>query len=335
MNSWDFLKSALFQYDAEKVHEVMVDGLCRIGTLSPYLLDLVSGSKVLKKTKHFISFAGKKLYSPVGLAAGFDKNALLIPYLPHLGFSFAEIGSVTLRAQSGNPKPRLFRGDDLLFNRMGFNNDGAEVIAKRMSQYEVPDSFVLGVNIGLNKDSSHEVAADEYLQTFQMLYEYGDYFVVNVSSPNTPGLRDLQSVSNIEKIFSSLKKYKSKKSVFLKLAPELDEETKNTFFEKAQDIGIDGFVLTNTLKGERESLVGGWSGKCLTEISREALRHAKLKSKLPIISVGGIMSVDEALRRKELGADLVQIYTGWIFRGPRFPEDIRQAWFREKLQGVS
>ncbi len=326
MKVWDIFKSGLFKCDAEEIHNFSVKAVQSLGNLNPKLLEALSGASL--RSDNSILFAGKNLLSPVGLAAGFDKNAVLVPYLPHLGFGFAEIGSVTLRSQEGNSKPRLARGDDELFNRMGFNNDGAEKVAQRLSTYKVPSDFALGINIGLNKDTPHVQAAEEYLASFKILYPYGDYFVVNVSSPNTPGLRDLQQVGEIEKIFKALKLYRSDKLIYLKLAPELDDETRNSFYEDASKIGIDGFVLTNTLKGERDGMVGGWSGRPLTQISRDALAHAKSKTTLPVISVGGIMSTDEAVRRKQLGAELIQIYTAWIFRGPRFPQALKDAWFR-------
>jgi len=328
MKLWDFFKPALFNFDAEKIHEMTLKGLVNAGKYSPLSLRLLSGTKTKNESDEFISFVAKKLYSPVGLAAGFDKNAILLPYLEQLGFSFAEIGSVTLRAQEGNPKPRLFRGEELLFNRMGFNNDGAETIAKRIESYSLSDNFALGINIGLNKETLHSEAASEYLESFKILFPYGDYFVVNVSSPNTPGLRDLQQIGETEKIFRALKSYKTAKPVYLKLAPELDQDSREIFYKRSAEIGIDGFVLTNTLKGERAGLVGGWSGKSLTELSRTILAHASQYSKVPLISVGGIMNIAEALERKKLGANLIQIYTGWVFRGPRFPNQIKNAWFK-------
>ncbi|MEZ4815160.1 MAG: quinone-dependent dihydroorotate dehydrogenase [Bdellovibrionota bacterium] len=324
---WNNFKSFLFNFDAEKVHDLSVETILRLGNLSPLLLETASGHR--SDLSYPVKFLGKTLHSPLGLAAGFDKNALLVPYLPALGFSFAEIGSVTLRAQSGNTKPRLFRGDDVLFNRMGFNNDGAECVARRLESYSNSPHFLLGVNIGLNKETPHEKAPEEYAETFKILSSYGDYFVINVSSPNTPGLRDLQEVSEIEKIFSKLKAHRSDKPLYLKLASEVSIETREEFYRRASEMGIDGFVLTNTLKGEREGLVGGWSGECLRLPAREALLHARQHTKLPLISVGGIMDVDEAIERLRLGASLIQIYTGWIFRGPRFPSQINERYARE------
>ncbi len=334
--AWNFFKKALFAFDAEEVHEHFVSAVQRIGALSPDLLSLVTGStqsNLQTTSAQTIDFADKKMQTPVGLAAGFDKNALLLEYLPNLGFSFAEVGSVTLRPQSGNDKPRLFRGENSLFNRMGFNNDGAEVIAERILsiQNKLPQDFVVGINLGINKEVKPEDAATAYQQTYEIMRDCGDYFAINLSSPNTPGLRDLQTLSHIEKIFNSLKKVSNaQKKIFLKLAPELDKETLRDFYTQATKLGIDGFILTNTLKGEREKLVGGWSGAPLTEIARSALEFAKENTSLPLISVGGIMSREEALKRLQRGAVAIQIYTGWIFNGPRFPSRIAAEWRKQQ-----
>jgi dihydroorotate dehydrogenase len=209
---------------------------------------------------------------------------------------------------------------------MGFNNEGAEVVARRISDYQISENFSVGINIGLNKDSPHEKAPSEYTMSFDILKSYGDYFVVNVSSPNTPGLRALQQLNSIEKIFSSMKKTSSSQPIFLKLAPELEEDVLSEFFSRAAELGIGGFVLTNTLGGKREGSNGGWSGAPLSELSRARLAFARSRSSLPLISVGGIMDTSEAVKRKKLGASLIQIYTGWIFGGPRFPLQLAQAW---------
>lgn len=323
---WNLLKPLIFSFDAEKVHDLSLKSIESMGAFRPQVLEWISGQAHIPELSHDISFLGKTLKSPVGLAAGFDKNAKILPYLIHLGFSSAEIGSVTLRPQGGNSKPRLFRGDQSLFNFMGFNNEGAEAVAQRLSDFQIPKSFSVGINIGLNKDTPHEKAAEEYAESFNILKSFGDYFVVNVSSPNTPGLRSLQHLNSIEKIFSSLKKVSTSQSIFLKLAPELEEDVLSDFFARSSDLGIDGFVLTNTLGGKREGNNGGWSGAPLTELSRARLAFARSRTSLPIVSVGGIMDTAEAIKRKELGANLIQIYTGWIFGGPRFPLQLAQAW---------
>lgn len=323
---WNFLKPLIFSFDAEKVHDFSLKSIECLGAFRPQVLEWISGQAKISELSQDVSFLGKTLKSPVGLAAGFDKNAKILPYLIHLGFSSAEIGSVTLRPQGGNPKPRLFRGDQRLFNFMGFNNEGAEAVARRLSDYEISKNFSVGINIGLNKDTPHEKVAEEYAESFDILKSFGDYFVVNVSSPNTPGLRSLQQLNSIEKIFSSMKKVSSSQRIFLKLAPELEEDVLNEFFSRASELGIDGFVLTNTLGGNREGSNGGWSGAPLSELSCSLLAFARSRTSLPLISVGGIMDAAEAVKRKKLGASLIQIYTGWIFGGPRFPLQLAQAW---------
>lgn len=327
---WNLIKKPAFKVDAEQMHEWAVKLISMMGNRSPKLLETLtqSGSIAVSSGPGF-EFFGKSLKTPVGLAAGFDKNAVLLPHLPHMGFSFAEIGSVTLRAQPGNPKPRLFRGEESLFNFMGFNNDGAEVVAKRLSEYKLPQNFAVGINLGLNKDTAHSDAATEYAQTFAYLKPFGDYFVVNISSPNTQDLRNLQTLEHVENIFNAIKRNSSNKKIFLKLSPELDQNVMEEIFEYAYRMGIDGFVLTNTLKGERGDKSGGWSGRPLTELSLNALKFARPKTTLPLVSVGGIMSVEDALARKHAGADLIQIYTSWVFRGPTFPAELSKAWLKD------
>lgn len=323
---WNLLKPFVFSFDAENVHELSLKFIENLGATRPQVLEWVSGQEKIFDLSENISFLGKNLRGPVGLAAGFDKNARILPYLIHLGFSSAEIGSVTLRPQMGNPKPRLFRGNQKLFNFMGFNNEGAEVIAQRLSRHQLSENFLVGINIGLNKDTPHEQAAVEYARSFDILKSFGDYFVINVSSPNTPGLRALQDLTAIEKIFSALKRTSSNRPIFLKLAPELEEASLSEFFVRALQLGIDGFVLTNTLGGVREENRGGWSGTPLTELSRDRLTFARSQTSLPIISVGGIMNPQEAFERKKRGANLIQIYTGWVFGGPRFPLELSRGW---------
>jgi dihydroorotate dehydrogenase len=338
MMNWNLVKALLFKLDAEKAHNLSVSLIRALGQISPHLLESLSSphswgvAEVNGLPLDFKipqEFCGKKITAPLGLAAGFDKNALLVPYLPYLGFSAVEIGSVTLRAQEGNPKPRLFRSEQALFNCMGFNNDGAEEVTKRLEESGLPDDFVLGVNLGLNKTTPHENAAKEYAECFSLLKNLGDYFVVNVSSPNTPGLRDLQSLKNLEKIFSALKAVSCEKKIFLKLAPELSPSDREEIYLKAGEVGIDGFVLCNTLRGELKSrdltFSGGWSGLPLVQLSRSLLEEAKNKTALPIISVGGVNTLDEFLTRVKMGASLVQIYTSWIFNGPAFPPHIQRV----------
>jgi dihydroorotate dehydrogenase len=268
--------------------------------------------------------------SRVGLAAGFDKDAELVTALPSLGFGFAEIGTVTPRPQPGNDRPRLFRDPSRgsLFNRMGFNGAGADVVSRRLARVkdQLSADFRIGVNLGKNKDTSLEDAASDYAKAASYFQDLADYMVVNVSSPNTPGLRSLQTLEALKPIVTAVNgvigKWSRRPPLLLKLAPELSGENLAHLIQQIEawkDEHIDGWILTNTLGGELQGLVGGWSGGLLTENSRKSLKDARAVSRLPIVSVGGIMSEEEALERRRLGADLIQIYSGWIYKGPSFP----------------
>ncbi len=276
--------------------------------------------------------------SPVGLAAGFDKNAELLGALSHLGFGFAEIGTVTPYGQLGNPKPRLIRDihAHTLFNCMGFNGQGAEVVAQNLRAArlsgEIPIHFRVGVNLGKNKETSAENAASDYGTAARFFENLSDYLVINVSSPNTPGLRDLQTTDSLKKIIEAVQKvilgWKSTPPLLLKLAPELESEKLKEILHLGERSGIAGFVLTNTWGGEWKNspsevpLRGGWSGRNLSQVSLDRLREAKSYSSLPVISVGGIMNREDARARFSAGASLIQVYTGWIYGGPRFPADL-------------
>ncbi|NUM31887.1 MAG: quinone-dependent dihydroorotate dehydrogenase [Bacteroidetes bacterium] len=280
--------------------------------------------------------AGVKFKNIVGLAAGFDKDAKYIDQFALLGFGFIEIGTITPRAQPGNDKPRIFRlkKDNALINRMGFNNNGADEAVKNLKK--VKADITIGGNIGKNKITPNEEAFKDYLYCFEKLYDYVDYFVVNVSSPNTPGLRELQEKSSLEKIFVTLfnkrNEYidegKLKKPVFLKIAPDLEKSQLDDIAELVNLLKIDGLIATNTtidranLKSDQNLINslgnGGLSGKPLKNKSDEILKYviSKLGNKTPIIGVGGIHSADDALDKIKSGAAAVQLYTGFIYEGP-------------------
>jgi dihydroorotate dehydrogenase len=275
--------------------------------------------------------------SPVGLAAGFDKDAEILAALPAMGFGFAEIGTVTPRPQPGNERPRLFRDPARasLFNRMGFNGLGAEIVSSNLAEVRphLPEGFRVGVNIGKNKDTSLDRAAEDYRKAIRPFKDLADYVVINVSSPNTPGLRSLQTVESLTPIVSEvqeeLAQWRRTTPVLLKLAPELRGEDLKAVILALEARKISGWVLTNTLAGTIDtpsgSLAGGWSGGAVTEPARLSLQEVRSISQLPIISVGGILSAEEAQVRLDLGANLIQIYSGWIYRGPTFPRDIKKA----------
>ena len=332
---WNWLKSILFLMDAEKVHHrviCIVRSLNR-SRLGKGVLQIISGSSDYNSNPGSDKLvAGIRFHSPVGLAAGFDKNADILTALPHLGFGFAEIGTVTPRPQNGNPLPRLFRDPerDSIFNCMGFNGDGAEIIAGRVENARslLPSDFRVGINVGKNKDTPLGSADRDYVAAVRPFRGLADYIAVNVSSPNTPGLRSLQSLEALKPIIEGVNHeisgWKSRPPLFLKLAPEVSGDQLSEILSSAEVWGVDGWILTNTLAGEwsknvNPSLSGGWSGRILRDLSLSVLKQARTSTKLPIISVGGIHSVEEAQDRLNEGADLIQIYTGWVFSGPSFP----------------
>jgi dihydroorotate dehydrogenase len=273
---------------------------------------------------------------PVGLAAGFDKNAELLDIAQDLGFSFIEVGTVTPKAQIGNDKPRLFRvpSKEALFNRMGFNNKGSEYVFHQLKKFKEKQKkskgkncLKVGVNIGKNKDTPMDLAPQDYALLARKFAFLADYLVVNVSSPNTAGLRDLQELKKLEPIVKSvLAEARSATNnpcpIFLKLAPELSGEVLKETIQATETWGIQGFVLSNTLAGEHQGLQGGWSGALLRDIGLNNLKLAREVTQLPLISVGGIMNEADAQTRLREGAALVQIYSGWIYRGPSFPSEI-------------
>jgi dihydroorotate dehydrogenase len=286
--------------------------------------------------KHIEMFLGLNFYNPMGLAAGFDKNAKYLNELSSLGFGFVEIGTVTPLPQSGNDKPRLFRlpKDECIINRMGFNNDGLEVIKQRLVNR--PADLIVGGNIGKNKVTPNENAKDDYLKCFVGLYQLVDYFVVNVSSPNTPNLRELQDKKPLSEILLALMEERKnfiakgniQKPILLKIAPDLTQSQLDDVIEIVQSTGIDGLVATNTTisrdnlvtaKTEVEQMgAGGLSGKILSEKSTEILAYIKQKSnnQIPVIGVGGIHSAQTGQEKINASASLIQIYTGFIYGGP-------------------
>jgi len=319
----------LFLLPPEKVHYLTMK-LLKWPLATRIFPGTVAGEKTLGK-----QVAGLWFPNPIGLAAGFDKNARWIPLLAQLGFGHIEIGTVTPKPQDGNPKPRLFRlpKDHALINRMGFNNDGADVIAERLSQLDRSNLKVLiGGNIGKNKVTPNEEATSDYLYCFGKLFDHVDYFVVNVSSPNTPGLRELQEKESLAQLLHAVQAANllkpAPKPVFLKIAPDLTYEQIDEIIGIVTEVGITGIIATNTtlsrdgLKSHVEEVekcgAGGLSGAPLSQVSQGILWY--LKSKCPkdmvLISSGGLMHAHQTQKRLDAGADLVQLYTGFIYEGP-------------------
>jgi len=336
---YKIIRNFLFLFDPEKVHYFSMNGLkflCKIGFIKAFL-------KKSFQSKNPKTILGLHFTNPVGLGAGFDKNASYLTELETLGFGFVEIGTVTPKPQDGNEKPRLFRlpKDKALINRMGFNNDGVEVIANRLSIWRKKNpntSLIIGGNIGKNKITENEDAWKDYEICFNGLFEFVDYFVVNVSSPNTPGLRALQEKDALKNIFSVLQKSnqsrKNPKKILLKIAPDLTIEQVNDIIDLSVEINLDGLIVSNTtidrsdLITDKNSIekigVGGLSGLPVKSKSTELIKYINTKTddKLCIIGSGGIFNGKDAKDKIEAGASLVQVWTGFVYEGPSIAKRI-------------
>lgn len=333
---YQILKPILFQLPPEKAHHIVFSSL-RFLLNSParILIKQIWGNTPSRP----VSLAGLKFRHPVGLAAGFDKDGLLYPHWSDLGFSFAELGTVTPKPQSGNEKPRLFRlpKDQALINRMGFNNLGADALAQRLSSR--PKDLIIGGNIGKNKATPNEEAVSDYLFCMQKLAPFVDYFTLNISSPNTPGLRALQEKEPLRKLISEVISYskslENTRPVFVKIAPDLEEFALGELIEVLVSEGVQGVVATNTTLSRAglqsdASLIqqaGGLSGKPVRNKSTEVIRfiHRQTSGQLPIIGVGGIFNPADALEKMEAGASLIQLYTGYVYEGPALVRKIGKA----------
>lgn len=337
----------LFLLDAEKAHYFtfsLVRFLSKIGFSGIFRSFYVVNDKSLER-----EVFGLKFKNPVGLAAGFDKNAVLFNEFSNFGFGFVEIGTLTPKPQDGNPKPRLFRlkADQAIINRMGFNNAGVFDAVERLKKEH---RVLIGGNIGKNKVTPNDEATKDYLICFDALFDHVDYFAINVSSPNTPGLRELQDKEPLTALLKELKKENSKlainknvkeKAILLKIAPDLTDSQLLDIIDIVADTKIDGVIATNTTI-ERQNLKsdlifteekGGLSGKPLVNRSTEVIRFLADKSgkAFPIIGVGGIHSAEDALEKIEAGADLVQLYTGFIYEGPALVKRINKAILKSNI----
>ncbi|HMG94024.1 MAG TPA: quinone-dependent dihydroorotate dehydrogenase [Chryseolinea sp.] len=335
-----FLRPVLFLVDPEKIHHFVFSFLKWSGKI-PGVKALLRLLYCLEDKSLEKKILGITFKNPVGLAAGFDKDAALIDEAACLGFGFVEIGTLTPKPQPGNDKPRLFRlpADQALINRMGFNNRGVQEAVERLRTRR--SKVIVGGNIGKNKVTENENAIDDYRVCFEALYEHVDYFVVNVSSPNTPGLRALQEKEPLRNLLASIKTLSlskvTKKPVLLKIAPDLTDGQLDDVIGIVKETGTDGIIATNTTIS-REQLQtdntvlekignGGLSGKPLTSRATEVIRYlrAGFGPGFPIIGVGGIMTAADALDKLDAGADLVQLYTGFIYEGPALIKRINKA----------
>jgi dihydroorotate dehydrogenase len=323
-----FLKPILFAMDPEQVHELAITTLETLSRL-PWLLDRIPrpGDQRLNR-----EVFGLRFPNPIGLAAGFDKNGLALPAWEALGFGFIEVGTITAQGQPGNPRPRIFRIPEMkaLINRLGFNNEGVEKVAMRLGRLRQSSAWPnipVGINIGKSRIVPLEHAVADYLRSFQRLRELGDYFVLNVSSPNTPDLRKLQEKAAIGELFQEIQQQNQGKPLLVKIAPDLTLDQLDQVLMLAEEYQLAGVVATNTTIDqqtvpENKRQTGGLSGRPLRARSLEMLSHIKRHSSLPVISVGGIMNEDDAKERFDAGAELVQIYTGFVYRGPALIREI-------------
>ncbi|MBK8622085.1 MAG: quinone-dependent dihydroorotate dehydrogenase [Saprospiraceae bacterium] len=333
-----FVKPILFLFPPEKAHKITITlwhGILSVPLISGIVKWWFRDNNPSLVKKVF----GLSFPNPVGLAAGFDKDGKYFEDMVHLGFGFIEIGTVTPKPQGGNPVPRLFRlpEDKALINRMGFNNDGVDAMVKRLKSRK-NSGCIIGGNIGKNKDTPNENALEDYKICLHKLYDFVDYFVVNVSSPNTPGLRSLQEKVPLTEILTGLKKeidLKSvKKPVLLKIAPDLTNEQLDDIIDIVITSHTDGIIATNTtidrngLKSDTEDIgAGGLSGSPVKNRSTEVIRYLSVKSKgkIPIIGVGGISDIADVKEKMEAGASLIQIYTGLIYKGPMMVKNIKKS----------
>lgn len=325
----DILRPCLFRLDAETAHHLALTGL----KLTPApVLRALFGAAVKKPVRLF----GVTFPNPVGLAAGMDKNAGVLGAWEALGFGFVEAGTVTARAQPGNDKPRCFRypRQQALINRMGFNNPGAEAVARTLSSLKSScrwPRIPVGLNIGKSKVTPLGEAASDYAASFRHLLPYGDFFVINVSSPNTPGLRQLQDRESLAAIIRTLKEIDPAKPLLVKIAPDLPDDAVREMAGLAEEEGLAGLIATNTtldhssVPAENDQ-TGGLSGSPLLPRSTQVLRILRGHTDLPIIASGGVMSAESAREKLDAGASLVQIYTGFIYRGPGLIRDIVGIW---------
>ena len=331
----------LFLFDPEKIH-TFTFFLIKVFFKIPILGFIIESFYKVENPKLVRKLFGLTFENPVGIAAGFDKNATHISEFEKFGFGFIEIGTVTPKPQHGNPKKRLFRlkEDTAIINRMGFNNDGVTKIKNRLKKnYNV----LIGGNIGKNKVTPNSQAKNDYIICFKELYNYVDYFVVNVSSPNTPGLRELQSKEFLNDLFIDLNKLRSnetiKKPILIKISPDLSKEKILEILEVIDNNNIDGIIATNTtidypnLKSKNKNETGGLSGAPLYAKSNEVISFISKKTngKLPIIGVGGISTPEQAVKKIEAGAHLIQLYTGIIYEGPGIVRKINKKLLNQEL----
>lgn len=318
------VRPLLFSLDPEKAHHLALASLRAASAFPPLLATLRRFQPPLQPSKVF----GLDFPNPLGLAAGFDKNGVALPAWEALGFGFVEIGTVTAKAQPGNPKPRIFRHPEqqALINRLGFNNEGADAVAARLGKLRANGRWPkipIGINIGKSRGTELALAADDYAYSFRRLRDFADYVVLNVSSPNTAGLRSLQNEQELRGLLQQISAENNAPSrpILVKIAPDLSFVELESLLVACEENGIAGIVATNTTLDHSalpaaRGQTGGLSGRPLREKSTASVRTIRARSALPIIGVGGIFDAASAREKLEAGAELVQVYTGFIYRGP-------------------
>ncbi len=329
-----FVRPLLFSLDAEAAHHLTI-ALLRGASRVDLALQAFQSFQPAPKPK---TVFGLTFRNPIGLAAGLDKNGVALPAWEALGFGFIEIGTVTAKAQSGNPKPRVFRFPEqaALINRLGFNNDGADAIADRLQKLRASGrwpSVPLGINIGKSRETPLEKTTDDYLYSFQLLREFADYIVINVSSPNTPGLRELQGREALTQLLRAVREKNkiARKPVLIKISPDLSSNELNEVIATSEENEAAGIIATNTTLDHSSIPApfdeeGGLSGVPLREKSTALIRAISAKSAIPVIASGGISDVQSAREKFEAGASLLQIYTAYIYRGPGLLREIARGW---------
>ncbi|WP_073096488.1 quinone-dependent dihydroorotate dehydrogenase [Cyclobacterium lianum] len=334
------IKPILFTQNPESAHHITFSLIKRLFNL-PVIRSVIQSAFAYEHQDLEREVFGLKFKNPIGLAAGFDKDARLIDEMSLLGFGFIEIGTLTPKAQPGNPRPRLFRlpKDQALINRMGFNNGGVAAAVERLKKRK--SGILVGGNIGKNKDTPNDHALDDYLYSLHALHPHVDYFVINVSSPNTPNLRELQEKEPLKRLLFAVKSaadhYPRKRPILLKIAPDLSDNQLDDIIAIVTETKIDGVIATNTTVTREgletsEKLVGkigagGLSGKILKKRSTEVIRYLTSRSgnAFPVIGVGGIFTAEDALEKLDAGASLVQVYTGMIYEGPAMVKRLKMG----------
>jgi len=317
---YPLIRSLLFRLDAESAHEFTVRQMVRLQGIPLVLRAVAAMHRVPPRPRQLW---GLTFNTPIGIAAGFDKNAVMMPFLAALGFGFLEIGTVTLRPQPGNERPRLFRDPDrrALINRLGFNNDGADAVAERLACWS--RTIPLFVNVGKNRDVPLDAAPDAYASCAAKLAPHADVVVVNVSSPNTPGLRELQRPEHLERVVRAVGR---SRPLLVKIAPDMDDAQ----IAEACDVCLrltDGMICTNTTRTPE----GGLSGRPLFEPSTDVLRKVRqMAPRLPLVGVGGIFTAGDVRAKFAAGADLVQVYTGFVYEGPGLAAGLARELAKDK-----